>query len=187
MAQTKILLDSNSYFRLAKSVHPLLFETFGDENYCLYVLPELEREYEREPRLKSKFPWVEEGEFCDNRKKRLVLSKGQKRDRKTTYGFLWDYVQTTLPGPSRVDCVVLSYGYVLDIEVVTDDADMIELAAIFGIKTITTLELLNRMLDCGHIDMTKVRSVASYWSYIDDRPKNYARDFRRLFREEAPP
>ena len=45
MPQSKVLVDSNSYFRLAKSIHPLLFQTFGDEEYCLYVLPELDRAY----------------------------------------------------------------------------------------------------------------------------------------------
>jgi hypothetical protein len=119
MAQSKILLDSNSYFRLAKSVHPLLFQTFGDSDYCLYVLPELDDEFSRQPRLKAKFPWVENEEFRRNRDKRLPLSKQQKRDRQTAYDFLWDYVQNELPGPSRVDCIVLSYGYVLGIEVVT--------------------------------------------------------------------
>ena len=34
-AQAKILLDSNSYFRLAREIHPLLFQEFGDKNYCL--------------------------------------------------------------------------------------------------------------------------------------------------------
>jgi len=61
--QHKILLDSNAYFRLAKSVHPLLFQEFGPDRACLYVLPELEQEYQRQPRLKAKFPWVEEEEF----------------------------------------------------------------------------------------------------------------------------
>ena len=56
MAQTKLLIDSNSYFRLAKSLHPLLFEEFGADNYCLYVLKELEEEWSRNPRLTSAHP-----------------------------------------------------------------------------------------------------------------------------------
>ncbi len=31
MAQTRIFLDSNSYFRLAKSAHPLLGQEFGGD------------------------------------------------------------------------------------------------------------------------------------------------------------
>lgn len=187
MAQTKILLDSNSYFRLAKSIQPLLFEIFGEACYCLYVVKELEDEYSNEPRLQSKFPWVNDPEFKANRGKKLTLSKKQKKERQTTFDFLRDYVQTSLPGPSRVDCTILSYGYVLGIEIVTDDRDMTALADVFGINVITTLQLMKRMLDCNHINMNQVRSIASLWSYIDDRPKDYIKDYKKLFGQAPPP
>jgi hypothetical protein len=41
MAQSKILVDTNVYLRLAQSVKPLLFVPFGDKQFCLYVIPEL--------------------------------------------------------------------------------------------------------------------------------------------------
>ncbi|MEA9390931.1 hypothetical protein SJI19_10305 [Acerihabitans sp. TG2] len=41
MPQSKILVDTNAYLRLAKTIRPLLFVTFGDNEYCLYILPEL--------------------------------------------------------------------------------------------------------------------------------------------------
>lgn len=96
MAQTKILLDSNSYFRLAKSIHPLLFQPFGETRNTLYVLPELEQEYAKAPRLRSKFPWVTDPEYQSNRSKPLSLSRQNKKDRETAYDIMWDYVQTDL-------------------------------------------------------------------------------------------
>lgn len=186
MAQSKILLDSNSYFRLAKGIHPLLFQTFGEAEYTLYVLPELEREYAKEPRLQNKFPWVSAPEFQNNRSKVLNLSREQRKERGTAYEIMWDHVQTELPGPSRVDVIVLSYGYILGIPVVTDDADMIELAKTFGITVWKTLDLLKLMLDCKYIDMARVRAVVAYWGYVDDRPKEFSVDYRRLFDESAP-
>lgn len=187
MAQTKILLDSNSYFRLAKSVHPLLFQEFGENCYCLYVLEGLEREYTRNTRLQHKFAWVNDPEHRENRQKKLAPSRQQKKELPTVYDFMWNHVQTDLPGPSRLDVTALSYGYVLGITVVTDDADMIALAKVFDVKIIKTLELLKLMLDSAHIDMTAVRRIAAYWSYEDDRPKDYYKDYRRLFGEEPPP
>lgn len=187
MAQTKILLDSNSYFRLAKSIHPLLFQEFGKNRHCLYVLEELEREYARNPRLQTQFAWVNDPEYRENRQKRLTLSRQQKKELATVYDFMWSHVQTELPGPSRTDVTALSYGYVLGIAVVTDDADMIALAKVFDVKIINTLELLKLMLDNAHIDMAAVRRIAAYWSYEDDRPKDYYKDYRRLFGEEPPP
>lgn len=44
MPQSKILVDTNAYLRLAKTVRPLLFVPFGDNEYCLYILPELNEE-----------------------------------------------------------------------------------------------------------------------------------------------
>jgi len=185
-AQSKILVDSNSYFRLAKSVHPLLFQEFGADRHCLYVLPELQQEYDREPRLHAKFPWVDDPDFKENRKRAPALSKKHKRELEVAREFLWDYVQTQLPGPSRVDVTVLSYGYVLGIPVVTDDTDMRALGNAFGVKLLKTLELLKLMLDCGHIDMPKVCAVASYLVYIPDLPKDFQEDYRRLFGEQPP-
>lgn len=187
MAQTKILLDTNSYFRLAKSIHPLLFQEFGDKCCCLYVLEELEQEYVRNPRLQNKFSWVNDREYRENRTQRLTLSRQQKKELPTVYEFLWNHVQTELPGPSRLDVTALSHGHVLGISVVTDDADMITLAKVFDVKIIKTLELLKLMLDSAHIDMAAVHRIAAYWSYEDDRPKDYYKDYRRLFGEEPPP
>lgn len=187
MAQTKILLDSNSYFRLAKSIHPLLFQEFGDKSYCLYVLEELEREYARNPRLNNKFAWVNDPEYRENRAQRLTLSRLQKKELSTVYEFLWNHVQTVLPGPSRIDVTALCHGYVLGITVITDDADMIALAKAFDVNVKKTLELLRLMMDSGHVDIAAVRRVAAYWSYEDDRPKDYHTDYRRLFGEDPPP
>ena len=187
MAQSKILLDSNSYFRLARSIHPLLFQEFGEQRYCLYVLEELEQECARNPRLQNKFSWVNDPEYRENRQKRLALSRQQKKELTTVYEFLWNHVQTQLPGPSRIDVTILSHGYILGIPVATDDADMLALAKVFGVKVMKTLELLKLMLDKNHIDIATVRSVAAYWSYEDDRPKDYHKDYQRLFGEEPPP
>lgn len=44
MTQSKILVDTNAYLRLAKTIRPLLFNPFGDNGYCLYILPELNTE-----------------------------------------------------------------------------------------------------------------------------------------------
>lgn len=45
MAQTKIIVDSNSYFRLAQNIHPLLCQPFGKENFTLYMHAELNAEF----------------------------------------------------------------------------------------------------------------------------------------------
>lgn len=74
----------------------------------------------------------------------------------------------------------------LDIQIVTDDSDMLALAEDFNIKTLKTLDILRLMLDCRHIDITVVRQIASYWNYAEDKPKSFALDYKKLFKELPP-
>ena len=68
----------------------------------------------------------------------------------------------------------------------TDDSDMIEVAKEFNISTYKTLEILKLMLDNGFVTMGQIRAIASYWSYQNDTPKSYRKDFERIFLEDPP-
>jgi len=186
MLQSKILLDSNAYFRLGNSIHPLLFVEFGKQKYCLYVLSELDTEFNRNHRLQTKFTWVNELDYIKNRSKKLTLSKKDKNNIKISFDYLWAEAGTSYSSLSKVDVIALSYAYVLGIPVVTDDSDMLAMAATFSIKTMKTLELLALMLKCGHLTMEKIRQIAAYWDYLPDKPKDFFEDYTRLFGETPP-
>ena len=149
------------------------------------MLPALQKEYDKAPRLKQKFPWVNSKEFEGNRARSPHLSNRQRRERGDANKFLWEHVQTELPGPSRIDVEILSYCYVLSCPVVTDDSDMAELAEVFEIEIINTVRLLDLMLTAGHIDIHKVRSISSYLHWLDDLPKDFKRDYKKTFNEGA--
>ncbi|MBE0558560.1 MAG: DNA-binding protein, partial [Proteobacteria bacterium] len=180
MAQTKILIDSNAYFRLAQSIHPLLQVEFGQAHYCLYVIKDLQAEYDRNPRLRNAFSWVNEVEYRRNRSCELNIPRKDRKDIERAFDIIRGHARDTHPETSKVDIGALAHAYILDIPVVTDDAAMLELAQDFNIKTLKTLELLKLMLDCGHIDMAIVRQIAAYWSYEDDKPKFFSADYRKL-------
>jgi hypothetical protein len=181
MPQSKFLVDTNSYFRLAKSIHPLLFTEFGEKKHCLYILPELDAEFRRNSSLQTKFAWALQPEYTSNRSVHPTLSRKQRSEVELAQGFIWDHVQAELVGPSRIDALYLSYGYVLKIPVVTDDKDMRTLATAFDIQTMVSLELLKIMLDCGHINRGKVKEIYGYWEYSNDIPYNAKADLARLF------
>jgi hypothetical protein len=71
MTQFKILVDSNAYFRLARDIHPLLGKPFGQKKYCLYIIEGFEKEYFYSGRLQSKFQWVTETKYTENRQKKV--------------------------------------------------------------------------------------------------------------------
>lgn len=183
MAQCKILLDTNSYFRLARSIHPLLFVEFGDECYCLYVVNELQVEFNRNSRLQTKFHWVNEPQYSQNRSKKITLSKKEVKDIGISFSYISDYADSHKIGVSTVDIRAIALCYVLQILLVTDDEDMIIVANEFGVEAIKTLKLLKLMLDSGHIMMRKIREIGEYWGYDNDRPKDFYKDFLKIFGE----
>ena len=85
-------------------------------------------------RLNNKFPWVDEIEYQENRNNFPTINKKQKSSIKQNFDFIWDHVQTSLPGPSRVDARYIAYALELEIPLITDDQDMIALAKEYDVK-----------------------------------------------------
>jgi len=164
----------------------LLNNTFGKDEHCLYVLKEVDIEFSRSKRLQTQFAWVDEEQYQANRKKKLTLSNKDKKNIELTVDFLRQHKIENKLSVSNVDILCLAYGLVLNVDVVSDDADMLELANTFGIKTKKTLELLWLMLECDHVDLKKVRQIVAYWEYISDKPGNFRQDYIEIFGEKPP-
>ncbi len=192
MAQTKIIVDTNSYFRLAENIHPLLCQPFGDEAFTLYMHAELNAEFRSSPRLRTKFSWAATGEFRENRKRSLSISNQNRVEIDNTFEYMWEHVEEEFheqrgKGPSRTDTLIIATAAVLDIRVVTDDQDMIELAEMYGVHQITSLELLKLMLDHRHIGFAEVERVVSQWQHDKDTPyANWKSEYQRLFGKKPP-
>ena len=192
MAQKRIIVDSNSYFRLAQNIHPLLCHPFGKEDQTLYLHAELNDEYRRSHRLKNKFHWVAETKYVDNRGRSISITQEQKEAIEEAYDYLWEHVQEAFldplgKGPSPIDTRIVATALELNIPVVTDDQDMIELAREFQVKTISSLGLMKLMKEAGHIDDEKVDMVVDQWMYDNDTPyKDWKKEFKKLFGREAP-
>lgn len=186
MAQSKLLVDTNSYLRLAQSIHPLLASAFGAPPYCLYCIPEVHAELQRSRRLRTTFPWALSTQYVANRQRFPNVSRAQTKEIAITFGILEGYAAVNGLGPSPVDIKVLAYANELAIPVVTDDNPMRQLAADFSIQTMSTLDLLKLMENEQHIDRARVRAIASYWMNQGDWPGNFTADYRRLFDEELP-
>lgn len=182
MPQKKLLLDTNAYLRLAYSIHPLLFVSFGEENFTLYVIKDFQQEFEKQSRLKKKFPWVNQKKFKTNRCKFLTLSREEKKNIQLAETFIWEQNISYGWGASAIDVRALAVGYVLDIPVITDDNDMIELAESLNIKVMRILPLLTKMLEADHIDKAKIKELVGWLSYTNDLPyQNFPEDVATKF------
>lgn len=60
---TLALLDTNTYLRLAKRIRPLLGVEFGQKEYVLTVLRDVEIEVRKSRKLQFKFPWFDNEDF----------------------------------------------------------------------------------------------------------------------------
>lgn len=192
MAQTKIIVDSNSYFRLAQNIHPLLCQPFGGEEFTLYMHADLTNEIRESSRIQNRFHWIGESRFVGNRNRSISMSKLQKAEITETFGFMWEHVKDEFlegrgKGPSRVDTKIVATAAVLGIRLVTDDRDMIELAETYGVHQLTSMELMKLMLDCGHIDDAKIDQVVEQWIYDKDTPHaEWRKEFKQVFSRNAP-
>jgi hypothetical protein len=184
MAKYRILLDSNAYLRLANSFHTLLHESFGKQDYMLYVIPEFQKEFDKNPRLKNKFGWVNQSEYVENRKHRIRIKRSQKEQIHLTYSYLWEHNISQGLGASRVDVRALAYGAVLGVPVVTDDSDMTELGKVFGIEVKGLLDLLKLMYDSNQIDFQEIKTLLDYLQYNKDFPyPNFKKDVMKAFKD----
>lgn len=186
MPQQKILVDSNAYFRLARDIHPLLGVEICEQKYCFYIIDGFEEEYLRSSRLKTKFNWVNDEQYKNNRDKEIHRSKKEKEQIVAAREFMADTAIERELTTSPVDVEALATAYVLKIPIVTDDAGMNDLANEYGISVISSLETMRRLKECGRIDMDVVRAIAGYWKWLGDLPRNFKNDYKRLFGEEPP-
>lgn len=189
MPERIILLDSNSYFRLAVSVHPLLEIKFGSEPCSLFVINELDEEYKRSSRLLNKFHWVSEAQYVKDRRNLVKCGSKQRSLIDNAYSYILAEAKRLDISISRVDARVLATAYILKISIVSDDGGIQELSGIYGIKIMSTLELMKLMMDNKRINLKMVKQIVAYWAYEKDLPSakhQFIRDYKNFFGEEPP-
>ncbi len=190
-ATQDVLLDSNAYFRLANSIRPLLLQPFGNAPcYSLHVLAELDDEFSTSVRLRTKFEWVAQKEYCEDRTAKRYELRGKDRTAAANaFGFLVAYADAEGLNLSREDLKALALGFSKNIPVVTDDGGMQRVASAHAIECWSSIKLLRVMESAGRIDHEKVAEILEYWDYENDLPMPKARlreAFRQYFGRDCP-
>lgn len=170
MPQFKILLDTNVYLRLAQSMHPLLFKSFGTKQFTLYLINGFQAEFDRSARLKSTFFWVNDPEYRLNRKYELKISNRQKKDVELSHSFLWEQNLSEDLGASKIDVEALAYAMVLNIPIVTDDFAMANLGKTYGIEVWSILDLLELMYKNNHVSIDDINLIIGFLFHNNDLP-----------------
>lgn len=166
---TLVLLDTNAYLRLAKRIRPLLGKKFGQKDYVLTILRDVEDEVQRSPRLRHDYPWFDAATLATERLAHTPrLSVQEKATLAAAASVLHGLVQMEparfmtkgRSPPSPTDCRVLAFGQIRPAIVVTDDLGMHELASMVGIDDIWHgPELMKKMLSAKFIGNELVRGI----------------------------
>lgn len=165
---TLVLLDTNTYLRLAKRIRPLLGVKFGQKNYVLTVLKDVEDEVRRNRTLRFRFPWFDDETFGSERDATQVrLSAAEKtalnNARSVLRGHVLSDVDRYTTGgrqpPSDTDCRVLAFGQIREAIVVTDDLGMHLLATDFELPIWHGWQLLSKMKAAKKVDNDLIRDI----------------------------
>ena len=165
---TLVLLDTNTYLRLAKRIRPLLGVKFGQKDYVLTVLKDVEDEVRRNRTLRFKFPWFDDEAFGKERDaaqvrlkatERLALENAQSILRGHVLVDVDRYTTGGRQPPSDTDCRVLAFGQVRDAIVVTDDLGMHLLADDFELPIWHGWQLLAKMKTAKLVENDLVREI----------------------------
>lgn len=165
---TLVLLDTNAYLRLAKRVQPLLGKKFGQKDYVLTILRDVEVEVHRSSRLKYIYPWFDTVNLAEERlahSPRLTFDEKAKLAAAASvlHGLVqMDAAKFMTKGrspPSYIDCRVLAFGQIRPAIVVTDDLGMHDLASMLEIEIWHGPELMKKMLSAKAITNDLVREI----------------------------
>lgn len=187
---TLVLLDTNAYLRLAKRVRPLLGKRFGQKDYELAVLKDVEDEVQRSPRLRHNHPWFGAANLAAERLAHSPrLSAKDKETLAVAASILRGLVRMDVERfmgagrspPSDVDCRVLAFGQIRPAVVVTDDLGMHELAAMVGIEVWHGPELLKKMLGAKMIGNQLVREIYAALQANDDLTASWVEAKHKAF------
>lgn len=191
---TEVLLDTNTYLRLAKRIRPAVGRQFGQVPYVVVILKAVEEEVHRNPRLKFHNPWFDAPEFAQERlAKQKKLTSEDKAAMALVQGVLLGMVQMEVDKytshgrhpPGATDCWLLAYAQVKNAVVVTDDLGMHLLAEEAGLKVWHGYELLAKLKTAKVVDNDVVREIYDALERNRDMTETWRKakqnEFARIF------
>jgi hypothetical protein len=165
---TLVLLDTNTYLRLAKRLRPLVGRKFGQKDYEITILKAVEDEVNRNARLKYQNPWFDEANLVQERiAKQVRLSAAEKAEITAIQSVLRSHVVDNISAfsvgrrspPGATDCWLLAFAKMRCAIVVTDDLGMHVLADDFELVAWHGYELLDKLRSAKEASNTMIEEI----------------------------
>lgn len=155
---------------------------FGQKEYVVTILKDVEEEVHRSGSLRFRYPWFDGSELSAERIAQSVrLSPDEKSKLEAAQSVLRGWVLSnvepyTVEGrspPSSTDCRVLAFGQIRPAIVVTDDIGMHLLAKDFEIPIWHGPELLVKMRAAKLVDNDLIREIYEAMENNGDTTKTW--------------
>lgn len=194
------LFDTCAYLRLALNIHPLLGSTYYKTPEIGQVTSEVHTEWEKQPRLQTKFHWAGDAIYVGNRIANLVILTGSQltaiwKSRQFIQSHALSVARALKADgctiPSTTDCAVLAYTLVLNEQsinatAVSDDQGMLWVARDLQIPAITSLQMVHTMVLAGTRTVANIQALAAYLDYEKDLPPDWRASGLSLFGVNLP-
>lgn len=187
---TLVLLDTNTYLRLAKRLRPLVGRKFGQKDYEITILKAVEDEVNRSARLKYLNPWFDETDLAQERiAKQVRLSVDEKAEIGAVVSVLRSHVIENIASfsvgkrspPGATDCWLLGFAQLRNAIVVTDDLGMHQLATDFDLQIWHAYELVEKLRSAKEVDGTFIREIYEALEANQDLTQSWIDAKHRVF------
>lgn len=163
---------------------------FGQKEYIVTILKDVEEEVHRSGTLRFKYPWFDGSELLAERmaqtvrlnpEEKLKLDAAQSILRGWVLSNVELYTSEGRSPPSPTDCRILAFGQIRPAIVVTDDIGMHLLAEDFGIPVWHGPDLLAKMRTAKLIDNNLIREIYEAMERNGDTTKTWIEAKHRIF------
>jgi hypothetical protein len=192
-----ILVDTSSYLKLSKSLHPMLGRHVGAPPRNCVVLSELDREIDAKPTLFRTFYWLLEPGYVDNRKHNLLsaVSVGLQEVREWREQ-VTSWVNASrrafkvggMTPPSPADALLIAYAIALSEQeghlsaVVSDDRAVRFTVEQLGLcEALSGWQLLQHFHAAKLVSTDDVRAIFGHLLHLQELPRDWRENSAAAF------
>lgn len=191
------LLDTTSYLKLGRSLHPILGRTIGQPPRICRTISEVDREFEGKESLAATFHWVPDSPYAENRKQNLLsamqiglkeVSTWRTQIQAQTRMDAGEYRKRNLTPPSPADALLIAYAVAISdvygqrAAVVSDDAGVRFAAEQLDLcDAMSGYQLVKIFLEHQYVDLNQVKALYAELDYFSELPGDWRANCEETF------
>lgn len=191
------LIDTTSYLKLGRTLHPLLGRAVGSPSRMCRTITEVDREFAGKQSLAATFYWVPDPPYADNRKENLLsamqiglkeVMNWRTQIQAQARMEAAEYRKRNLTPPSPADSLLIAYAMaVSDVHgtraaVVSDDVGVrFAVEQLDLCDAMSGYQLVKMFLDHQYIGLDQVKALYGELDYLGELPKDWRLNCQATF------